>query len=122
MAHLCPEESPAPLRGLGPRNVCCAPLHTDHQACAFTGVAGAHATPDPTLERTTLEDGILLELEWFDRSSGWHLYVAVKRKYGEKPRVTLDFSGNPEHYGVDNPTDTDISKALRDYFESWKKS
>jgi len=81
----------------------------------------AHTTPTPKLERFQHEDSVSLLVEWHDKESGWFLCVGLKRKFSEKPRVTLEFSGNPESYNTDNPTDDDIRKAMHDYFQEWKK-
>lgn len=81
----------------------------------------AHATPDPKIERFQTDEGVVLSLEWLDPESGWFLCVSVKRKLGEHPRVALEFSGNPDGYSTDKPTDDDIRKALHDYFYAWKK-
>ncbi len=79
-------------------------------------------TIDPFLERLQLDDGtVVLSLEWLDKSSGWYLYFSVRRPLGEKPHVSLEFSGNPERYFSEKPSDADIRKALHDYFEGWKK-
>jgi hypothetical protein len=104
--------------------------HVSHSARLFRSTirrvhelatVGAHRAPEPELERVSTEDGIVLSLEWHDRSSAWHLYLAVARKFGEKPRVMLDFSGNPTSYGKEKPTDEEIAQALSDYFEKWKR-
>ncbi len=82
---------------------------------------GAHATPEPKISRHQNEEGVVFEIEWHDDESGWFLCVSVKRKLGEKPRVSLEFVGNPKSYSVDKPTDDDIRRALHDYFWEWKK-
>lgn len=85
-------------------------------------VRTATPTPDPTLERMQTDDGsTVLTLEWLDQNSGWHLYFSVWRKLGEKPFVMLDYSGVPNSYSCDQPTDDEICKALHDYFEGWKR-
>ena len=81
----------------------------------------AHATPEPKISRHQSEEGVAFEIEWHDQESGWFLAVSVKRKHGTKPSTTLEFSGNPKTYSVDNPTDDDIRTALHDYFQDWKK-
>jgi len=82
---------------------------------------GAHATPEPKLERTQHEDTVSLWMEWTDKESGWFLSLGIKRLLSEKPRVTLEFSGNPKTYFTEQPTDDDIRTALHDYFQDWKK-
>ncbi len=77
--------------------------------------------PWPDVERFQPEEGSpVLTLEWFDKGAHWHLYFSVRRGAGVKPFVALDFSGNPERYDTENPTDTEITKALHDYFEGWR--
>lgn len=80
----------------------------------------AHDTPEPKLERFQHEDTVSLFLEWSDKESGWFLSFGIKRLLSEKPRVMLEFSGNPKNYYTDNPTDDDIRTALNDYFQEWK--
>lgn len=82
----------------------------------------AHDTPEPKLERVQHEDTVWLFLEWNDKESGWFLSVGVARRLTEKPRIVLEFSGNPKSYSADNPTDTDIQTALNDYFQNWKSA
>lgn len=81
----------------------------------------AHTTPEPKIERFQNDEGVSLSLEWLDQESGWFLCVSVKRKLGEKPRVALEFSGNPKSYYTEKPTDDDIRQALHDYFYAWRK-
>jgi hypothetical protein len=83
-------------------------------------VKGAHRAPKPEIERIVTDDAVVLSMGWLDPESHWHLYVTVRRVRGEKPRVELDFFGNPDGYSELQPTDADISKALNDYFESWR--
>jgi hypothetical protein len=83
-------------------------------------VKGAHCAPRPELERVVTDDAVVLSVGWLDPGSNWHLYITVRRMRGEKPRVELDFYGNPDSYSAEHPTDDDISKALTDYFQSWK--
>lgn len=78
--------------------------------------------PWPDVERFQPDEGSpVLSLEWYDQSSGWHLYFNVRRGPGVKPFVSLDFYGSPTHYFIENPTDAEIAKALHDYFEEWKR-
>ncbi len=84
-------------------------------------VRGAHRAPKPELERVLTDDAVVLSMGWFDQASNWHLYITVRRVLGEKPRVELDFYGNPDSYSTEHPTDDDIGKSLRDYFESFKQ-
>ena len=67
------------------------------------------------------DDAVVLSMGWLDPESFWHLYITVRRVRGEKPRVELDFYGNPLSYSTEHPTDEDIGKALTDYFQSWKQ-
>jgi|SRR5882672_2510688 len=82
----------------------------------------AHVTPAPTLERLQVDEGTLLSLEWLDKSSGWYLMIGVRKPPMQKARAVLEFSGSPAVYATDNPTDDDITKALHDYFEGWKRA
>jgi hypothetical protein len=81
----------------------------------------AHKTPEPKVERFQSDEGVSLGIEWSDPESGWFLCVSVKRKLGEKPRVALEFSGNPKSYSTEKPADDDIRQALHDYFQEWKR-
>lgn len=82
---------------------------------------GPHNAPAPKLSRVQPEDGgVSLEIEWLDQESGWFLIVSVHRKLGIKPRVRLEFSGNPKTYFADDPTEQDLRQALHDYFQEWK--
>jgi hypothetical protein len=85
-------------------------------------LVGAHEAELPDVERFDYEEGVLLSIEWYDKSAGWHLWVGVNRRRGHRPCVTLDFSGDADagSYSTTDPTDTDIAKALYDYFEAWK--
>lgn len=85
-------------------------------------VTGPHVAPEPKIERHQDDHGVELLIEWLDQESGWFLCVSVKRNLGEKPRVTLDFSGNPDSYSAENPREEDLRKALHDYFQSWRKA
>lgn len=82
---------------------------------------GAHATPEPKLERLQFEGETSLIMEWLDPESGWFLCFGVRRRSAEKPRYTLEFSGNPKSYSTEKPTDDEIRQALHDYFQDWKK-
>lgn len=78
--------------------------------------------PWPELERFQPDSGSpVLSMEWYDKSAHWHLCFSVRRGAGVKRFVTLDFSGNPERYCIEKPTDADLIKALNDYFETWKR-
>ncbi len=81
--------------------------------------AGAIRCDAPKVTRSEDEDSVLLCIEWTDAPSDWCLYIGVIRHRGEKPVVTLGFDGETS-YGSDNPTDTEITKALHDYFQAWK--
>lgn len=83
--------------------------------------ATAIRVPEPTLERYQAEDGITLNLEWYDEESAWHLYFGVRRTFGEKPVVLLDFYSATEQYAAKNPDEPSIRKALHDYFDAWRK-
>lgn len=83
-------------------------------------VKGAHVAPVPEIERIQTDDAVVLSMGWLDPASSWHLYITVRRVRSEKPRVELDFYGNPDSYSAENPTDEEISKALSDYFQVWK--
>lgn len=84
-------------------------------------VTGAHDTPAPRVKRFQSEDGgVSLIVEWSDEESGWFLALNVARMPGVKPKLGLEFSGNPDGYIIGSPTDADISKALHDYFQKWK--
>jgi len=74
----------------------------------------------PKVTRSEDPDSVLLCIEWDDPTSDWCLYIGVIRHRGEKPVVTLGFDGETS-YGSDSPTDEEITKALHDYFEAWKK-
>lgn len=80
----------------------------------------AHVAPEPKLERLQLDEGVLLSLEWLDPESGWYLMLGVRRKPNERLRTVLEFSGNPESYSTDKPTNDDIAKAMHDYFQAWR--
>ena len=79
----------------------------------------AHVAPEPKLERLQLDEGVLLSLEWLDEESGWYLMLGIRRKAGEKLCQVLEFSGL-ENYATDKPTDADITRAMHDYFQSWR--
>ena len=74
----------------------------------------------PQVTRSEDEDSVLLCIEWADPTSDWCLYIGAIRHRGEKPVVTMGFDGETS-YGNDNPTDTEIIKALHDYFRAWKQ-
>ncbi len=74
----------------------------------------------PKVTRTEDEDSVLLCIEWIDAPSDWCLYIGAIRHRGEKPVVTMGFDGETS-YGSDNPTDEEITKALHDYFRSWRQ-
>ena len=103
------------------KNFSAALLQTTIALLHALATQSAHVAPEPKLERTQNDEGVALSLEWLDKESGWFLCVSVKRKLGEKPRVVLEFSGNPKGYVADNPTDADIRQSLHDYFQEWKK-
>ena len=75
----------------------------------------------PKIERVQSEESVVLRMEWFDQESGWHLNFDVARVLGEKPRVQMSMSGNPENYDCGAPTKEEMIKGLSDYFESWKR-
>ncbi len=75
----------------------------------------------PKIERFQGEDSVTLRIEWSDDPSGWYLNFDVARVLGEKPRVQMSMSGNPENYECDAPTKEEMLKGLNDYFESWKR-
>lgn len=83
--------------------------------------AGAHATPAPRVHRHQGDDGVVFDVEWVDEMALWFLCLSVRRTLGEKPRIVLEFCGENERSTVENPTDTDIQKALHEYFQAWKK-
>ncbi len=103
------------------KNFSAALLQTTIARLHALATLSAHVAPEPKLERFQNDEGVALSLEWLDKDSGWFLCVSVKRRLGEKPRVVLEFSGNPKGYIVDKPTDDDIRAALHDYFQEWKK-
>lgn len=85
--------------------------------------ATAIRTPGPKLERYQVDDGVTLNMEWYDEDSSWHLYFGVRRTLGEKPVVLVDFYGTIQNsYAGKNPDEAAIRKALYDYFEEWMKA
>lgn len=100
-----------------------APFRTLIWTAHHLATVSAHVVPEPTIGRLVLDDGcVLLSLEWRDEASGWSLYLAVRRKAPVKPVVVLEFCGEPSDYSTDKPSNTDITKALHDYFEAWKRN
>ncbi len=100
----------------------CRLLVTTISRLESLATTSAHAIPEPKISRRQSEEGVVFEIEWLDDESGWFLCVSVRRKLGEKPRVELEFSGNPKSYSVSGPTDDDIRQAMHDYFHEWKNS
>jgi len=75
----------------------------------------------PKIERIQSEESVVLRMEWHDKESDWYLNYDVSRVLGERPRVQMSMSGNPDNYECDSPTDGDMLKGITDYFESWKR-
>lgn len=85
-------------------------------------VACAIRAEHPKIERFQNDNQVTLRIEWLDEKSGWFLNFDVVRVLGEKPKVHLAMSGNPDDYECAAPTENDVRKALIDYFQEWKRA
>lgn len=91
-------------------------LRDVHQIATSTAVR----TPAPSIERYQTDDGVVINMEWYDPDSAWHLYFGVRRTLGQKPVVIMDFYSANKAYASNRPGENDMRMAITDYFESWK--
>jgi len=81
----------------------------------------AIAAPPPKVQRFQPEEGSpVLEFGWYDQASGWELWFSVRRHQGRQPHRCAEFIGVTTMSYLE-PTDQQITEALNEYFEKWKR-